>query len=143
MAEKPLKVGQRVLVPDRGCGSVAYVGSTQFASGKWIGVILDEPKGKNNGTVQGKEYFKASFDFVLSVWLLHDFPQFAHSNITLTLSYSAVKIMELLFVKPSLLSLMRLVIQLPLSLQGPAQHPLKIGTGLDLASELSVLNIRC
>ena len=25
--------------------------------GKWIGVILDEPKGKNNGTVQGKTYF--------------------------------------------------------------------------------------
>lgn len=25
--------------------------------GKWIGVILDEEKGKNNGTVQGKTYF--------------------------------------------------------------------------------------
>ncbi|KAK3908352.1 Dynactin subunit 1 [Frankliniella fusca] len=58
MAEKPLKVGQRVIVQDRGGGSVAYVGSTLFAAGKWIGVILDEPKGKNNGTVQGKEYFK-------------------------------------------------------------------------------------
>lgn len=26
-------------------------------AGKWIGVELDEPKGKNNGTVQGKSYF--------------------------------------------------------------------------------------
>ena len=26
-------------------------------TGKWIGVILDEPVGKNNGTVQGKTYF--------------------------------------------------------------------------------------
>ena len=26
-------------------------------SGKWIGVALDEAKGKNNGTVQGKRYF--------------------------------------------------------------------------------------
>lgn len=25
--------------------------------GKWIGVILDDEKGKNNGTVQGKTYF--------------------------------------------------------------------------------------
>lgn len=58
MGEKPLKVGQRVIVQDRGNGTVAYVGSTLFAAGKWIGVILDGPKGKNNGTVQGKEYFK-------------------------------------------------------------------------------------
>ena len=26
-------------------------------TGKWIGVALDEPKGKNNGVVQGKKYF--------------------------------------------------------------------------------------
>ncbi|EDO49101.1 predicted protein, partial [Nematostella vectensis] len=38
-------------------GTVAYVGATQFATGKWIGVVLDEKKGKNDGTVQGKEYF--------------------------------------------------------------------------------------
>ena len=28
-------------------------------SGKWIGVVLDSAKGKNNGTVQGKKYFSA------------------------------------------------------------------------------------
>ena len=26
-------------------------------SGKWIGVVLDDAVGKNNGTVQGKKYF--------------------------------------------------------------------------------------
>ena len=26
--------------------------------GKWIGVILDKPLGKNNGTVEGKKYFE-------------------------------------------------------------------------------------
>jgi dynactin complex subunit len=25
-------------------GKVAYIGATQFSSGKWIGLVLDEPK---------------------------------------------------------------------------------------------------
>lgn len=38
-------------------GYVRYVGETDFASGIWIGVQLDNPKGKNNGTVHGYSYF--------------------------------------------------------------------------------------
>ncbi|XP_059506852.1 dynactin subunit 1-like isoform X3 [Stegostoma tigrinum] len=57
-AGKPLKVGSRVEVIGKGHrGTVAYVGATMFASGKWVGVILDDAKGKNDGTVQGKRYF--------------------------------------------------------------------------------------
>ncbi|XP_063165753.1 dynactin subunit 1 isoform X1 [Candoia aspera] len=55
---KPLKVGTRVEVIGKGHrGTVAYVGATLFATGKWVGVILDEAKGKNDGTVQGRRYF--------------------------------------------------------------------------------------
>uniref|UniRef100_V9KA34 Dynactin subunit 1 n=1 Tax=Callorhinchus milii TaxID=7868 RepID=V9KA34_CALMI len=55
---KPVKVGSRVEVIGKGHrGSVAYVGATMFASGKWVGVILDQARGKNDGTVQGKRYF--------------------------------------------------------------------------------------
>uniref|UniRef100_A0A8C6TIR3 Dynactin subunit 1 n=1 Tax=Neogobius melanostomus TaxID=47308 RepID=A0A8C6TIR3_9GOBI len=55
---RPVKVGSLVEVIGKGQrGTVAYIGTTAFASGKWVGVILDEPKGKNDGTVQGKRYF--------------------------------------------------------------------------------------
>jgi hypothetical protein len=35
-----------------------FLGSTEFQPGIWIGIEYDEPLGKNNGTVQGVEYFK-------------------------------------------------------------------------------------
>lgn len=39
-------------------GTVAFMGTTHFSQGKWIGVVLDEKKGKNNGSVLGKSYFQ-------------------------------------------------------------------------------------
>ncbi|XP_034424525.1 dynactin subunit 1-like isoform X3 [Hippoglossus hippoglossus] len=55
---KPPKIGSTVEVTGKGQrGTVAYIGATLFASGKWVGVVLDEAKGKNDGTVQGKRYF--------------------------------------------------------------------------------------
>lgn len=45
------KIGMKVEVVGKGLtGTIAFVGATQFASGKWIGVILNDPVGKNNGT---------------------------------------------------------------------------------------------
>ncbi|XP_042217194.1 dynactin subunit 1-like isoform X4 [Homarus americanus] len=59
MSEKPLRNGQRVEVIGKDTlGTIAYVGGTHFSQGKWIGVVLDEKKGKNNGSVQGKSYFQ-------------------------------------------------------------------------------------
>lgn len=54
--ETSLSVGNRVSTTN-GTGTVRFVGTTSFAAGKWIGVELDGPTGKNNGSVQGKSYF--------------------------------------------------------------------------------------
>ncbi|XP_068625835.1 dynactin subunit 1 [Battus philenor] len=64
MSEKVLTLGQRVLVVGKDVkGSVAYVGFPSFASGKWVGIILDEPKGKNNGTLRGHAYFRCEENY--------------------------------------------------------------------------------
>ncbi|CAO1413154.1 unnamed protein product [Diamesa hyperborea] len=58
MGDKYLKVGQKVEIAQKEVrGVVAYVGVTTFAVGKWVGVILDEAKGKNNGSIKGTTYF--------------------------------------------------------------------------------------
>ncbi|CAG8589239.1 1726_t:CDS:2 [Ambispora gerdemannii] len=39
-------------------GIIRYVGHTDFQPGKWVGVELEKMNGKNNGSVNGKQYFE-------------------------------------------------------------------------------------
>jgi len=40
-------------------GVIRWIGNTRFgADGLWYGVEFEEPVGKNNGTVEGREYFR-------------------------------------------------------------------------------------
>ncbi|XP_060751933.1 CAP-Gly domain-containing linker protein 1-like isoform X2 [Tachysurus vachellii] len=51
-------VGERVWVNGNKPGYVQFVGGTQFAPGQWAGIVLDDPIGKNDGSVAGVRYFQ-------------------------------------------------------------------------------------
>jgi len=53
-----LMVGQEVWVDGTKKGRIAYIGTVHFSKGEMAGVHLDEPIGKNNGTVGGILYFQ-------------------------------------------------------------------------------------
>ncbi|XP_066553606.1 kinesin-like protein KIF13B isoform X2 [Amia ocellicauda] len=55
-----LKEGEYVVVGTNKSGTVRYVGPTDFADGVWVGVELDVPAGKNDGSVAGKQYFRCN-----------------------------------------------------------------------------------
>uniref|UniRef100_UPI003AAD99D2 CAP-Gly domain-containing linker protein 1 n=1 Tax=Centroberyx gerrardi TaxID=166262 RepID=UPI003AAD99D2 len=52
------QLGERVWVNGNKPGYVQFVGGTQFAPGQWAGIVLDEPIGKNDGSVAGFRYFQ-------------------------------------------------------------------------------------
>ncbi|NXA94514.1 CLIP4 protein, partial [Melanocharis versteri] len=52
-----LKLGDRVVIAGQKVGTLRFCGTTEFASGQWAGVELDEPEGKNNGSVGKVQYF--------------------------------------------------------------------------------------
>jgi hypothetical protein len=61
---QPIYVGDRVLVNNKKVGVVRYKGMTEFLKGATLyGIELDEPKGKHNGTVGTRTYFRCRAGF--------------------------------------------------------------------------------
>uniref|UniRef100_A0A673IHR2 CAP-Gly domain-containing protein n=1 Tax=Sinocyclocheilus rhinocerous TaxID=307959 RepID=A0A673IHR2_9TELE len=58
-AQESLEVhlGEHVLVVGQRTGVVRYYDKTSFAPGFWLGIDLDKPSGKNDGSVGGVRYF--------------------------------------------------------------------------------------
>eukprot|EP00941_MAST-03F_sp_MAST-3F-sp1_P001081 g1081.t1 len=58
-------IGLRCLVRMPGktsrIGQVKFVGKTDFAKGIWIGLCLEQPVGKNNGSILGVHYFHCNY----------------------------------------------------------------------------------
>uniref|UniRef100_A0A673KFC3 CAP-Gly domain-containing protein n=1 Tax=Sinocyclocheilus rhinocerous TaxID=307959 RepID=A0A673KFC3_9TELE len=57
-AASDFSVGESVWVNGNKPGYVQFIGGTQFAPGQWAGIVLDEPIGKNNGSVAEVRYFQ-------------------------------------------------------------------------------------
>ncbi|XP_045700256.1 CAP-Gly domain-containing linker protein 4 [Phyllostomus hastatus] len=55
-----LKLGDRVVIAGQKVGTLRFCGTTEFASGRWAGIELDEPEGKNDGSVGKVQYFKCA-----------------------------------------------------------------------------------
>ncbi|VDN93244.1 unnamed protein product [Brugia pahangi] len=50
------EIGDRCQIGGR-VGNIVYIGPARFAPGEWIGIVLDQPLGKNDGSVDGHRYF--------------------------------------------------------------------------------------
>ena len=58
-----LCIGDRCEVITEGCrgtGTIGYTGSVDGKEGIWLGVELDDAKGRNDGSVQGRRYFSCT-----------------------------------------------------------------------------------
>lgn len=66
-----LEVGCRVELNGKGVlGKVAFIGPTHFETGTWVGIILDEPKGKNNGVVKNRQGISKTYFEVMNTILI-------------------------------------------------------------------------
>jgi dynactin 1 len=78
-----------------GRGVVRFCGATSFSPGKWVGIELSEPVGKNDGSVRGVTYFSCQMNYGVfvkasQVRIVQGHDLLPTSNVSLTLFFLAV-----------------------------------------------------
>jgi dynactin 1 len=58
-----LVVGQIIALNDDRIAIIRHVGPVHFQAGDWVGIELEEPSGKNDGSVKGERYFECEQDY--------------------------------------------------------------------------------
>ena len=51
-------IGDKVFLDEKGNGEVKFIGHTNFGQGMFYGLMMDEPVGTHNGTLNGEQYFE-------------------------------------------------------------------------------------
>ncbi|KAF2724140.1 hypothetical protein K431DRAFT_282405 [Polychaeton citri CBS 116435] len=64
-SSNPLQLapGQKVELNDGRTATVRFFGPTNFQTGEWVGVELEDGSGKNDGSVKGDRYFECEMGF--------------------------------------------------------------------------------
>ncbi|XP_062863761.1 CAP-Gly domain-containing linker protein 4 isoform X2 [Trichomycterus rosablanca] len=57
LSKMGIRLGDKVIIAGQKVGVLRFAGSTEFAGGLWAGVELQQPEGKNDGSVAGVQYF--------------------------------------------------------------------------------------
>lgn len=53
-----IKINDRITLKNNMSGIIRYIGSIEGREGEWVGLELEESKGSNDGSVEGKRYFE-------------------------------------------------------------------------------------
>jgi len=56
----PIQINDRIALKNNLVGIVRYIGPVEGRSNDWVGIELDEPRGKNDGSYNNKRYFSCA-----------------------------------------------------------------------------------
>ncbi|ODV88305.1 hypothetical protein CANARDRAFT_15543 [[Candida] arabinofermentans NRRL YB-2248] len=91
------KVNDRVSLNGSSNGTIKFVGNTEFQAGEWIGIQLDTPTGKNDGSINGIRYFTCDQQGLYGVFVRSSMIQLLGSSVEMNNGDSSrVKKMELI-----------------------------------------------